>query len=233
MIKHSRETFKLSFVYTTTLFTESTKVSITRVKHFRKKWSSVRRRHSDRHSILYPQQTFTQSTKSQSQENLHRLLFLAKFRYFSTKKLGTVSKFLFFFPTVNSTNFALFFLGLNFANISISKKRKEKKALRFGGNRCCLFSLPRVLPPPPLPMQISAACHHRNVCLRQSCDRNQCAQHTQRQAKVTDKRTDGRTIHQRLRFPCHLPNLVAIHKRKEPNLNSPLLHVIMESRQFS
>jgi hypothetical protein len=37
MIKHSRETFKLSFVYTTTLFTESTKVSITRVKHFRKK----------------------------------------------------------------------------------------------------------------------------------------------------------------------------------------------------
>jgi hypothetical protein len=50
---------------------------------------------------------------------------------------------------------------------------------------------------------------------------------------VTDKQTDGRTIHQRLRFPCHLPNLVAIHKRKEPNLNSPLLHVIMESRQFS
>jgi hypothetical protein len=42
-------------------------------------------------------------------------------------------------------------------------------------------------------MQISAACHHCNVCLRQSCDRNQCAQHTQRQAKVTDKRTDGRT----------------------------------------
>lgn len=91
MIKHSRETFKLSFGYTTTLFTESTKVSITRVKHFRKKWSSLdrkhwnshlctqttnyihkvsitgvarfrkkrssvrRRRHSDRHSILYPQ----------------------------------------------------------------------------------------------------------------------------------------------------------------------------------
>jgi hypothetical protein len=112
-------------------------------------------------------------------------------------------------------------------------KKTQKKTLRIGGNRCCLFSLPRVLPPAPLPMQISAVCHHCNDCLRQSCDRNQCAQHTQRQAKVTDKRTDGRTIHQRLRFPCHLPNLVAIHKRKEPNLNSPMPHVIMESRQIS
>lgn len=136
MIKHSRETFKLSFVYTTTLFTESTKVSITRVKHFRKKWSSLDRKHWNSHlctqhnNKLYPQslnhrsytfqkemikckeeETFRQTLDPLSTTNIHRIHKVSIAREFTSLVFsGEIS--LFFNKEIGNIfdNFCFFFL---------------------------------------------------------------------------------------------------------------------------
>lgn len=109
-------------------------------------------------------------------------------------------------------------------------KKAQKNNLRICGNRCCLFSLPRVLTPPhPSPCRYQLpATTVTSVCDKAATEINARSTLNDKPKWRTNERTDGR-----LRFPCQLPNLVAIHKRKEPNLNSPLPHVIMESRQIS